>query len=291
MQFRRGTVAASSALTTLLLLAAGCGGSSDTSTAAPAPVEVAETATDAPAEAAPKIDAAAARSRGKTAMFVPAPSEFQSALAAAQVTADLAARIGANGSLDGKSKPVVALETGRRIANVLLASKSGSKESISGHMRAAREGLAALGAPDDLLADVDKVVADYESGAIGATELAPSMDLLNQRVQKGLDQGAGGEIATLVQAGGWVQGVHLLSSSLAESGQTGDAASLVHQPSVLAHFTSYIQNSSAAKAQDPDVLAVIAELELLNSIAQKPALEVADLKAVSTHTGNILARF
>lgn len=293
MHRSRASWAASTALASLLLLGSGCGGGSTTDPAPADPPasdgggEVAAPAADASA----KIDFQAARSRGKTAMFVPAPSEFQSALAAADVGVDLAALVGDGGNIEGKSKPVVALETGRRIASVLLSSKGGDKAKVSKHMTSAREGLAALGAPDDLLADVDKVVTDYNAGTISNQELAPSMDLLNQRVQTALNKGAGEEISTLVQAGGWVQGVHLLSKGLADAGQAGDGAALLHQPSVLSHFTEFIKNSSAAKAQDADVLAVITELEAMSGIAAKPELSVEDLKAVSTHTGNILARF
>ena len=289
--------AATTALASLLLLSAGCGGGSTGDGGAPPPTDppggdAGGAEGPAPvADAGSKIDFQAAVSRGKTAMFVPAPSEFQAALSAANVGVDLAAGVGALGNLEGKSKPVVALETGRRIASVLMSSKGAEKAVVSAQMNAARDGLAALGAPNDLLADVDKVVGDYAAGTISNEELAPSMDLLNQRVQTALDSGAGEEIATLVQAGGWVQGVHLLSTALANAGQAGDAAALLHQPSVLSHFTEFIKGSSAAKAQDADVLAVIAELEAMSGIANKAELSVDDLKAVSTHTGNILARF
>jgi hypothetical protein len=224
-------------------------------------------------------------------MFVPAPSEFQIALAASEVTTSLKDRLGEDGSLDGKSKPVMALETGRRIANVLLASKDGTKEAVTARMKSARAGLQALGAGDEVLSETDKLIADYEAGTIGNTELPPAMDILNQKIQKALASGAGEEITTLVQAGGWVQGVHLLSSVLAEGGGSKEAPALVHQPTVLAHFTEFIKQSSAAKAGDEDVVVVITELDAMSEIAKKDTLGPEDLKAVATHTGNIIARF
>ncbi len=294
MNSTRASWAASTALASLLLLGTACGGGSTGDAGGePAPADppaVADAPADTP-DASTKIDFQAAKSRGKTAMFVPAPSEFQAALAASGVKLDLQSLIGPAASLDGKSKPVVALETGRRIANVLLSARGGTKEAVAANMKGAREGLAALGAPEDLMADVDKVIADYEAGTISNAELAPSMDLLNQRVQTSLDSGAGEEVSTLVRAGGWVQGVHLLAKGLSAAGQAGDGAALLHQPSVLAHFTEFIKNSSAAKAQDPDVLAVIAELEALSGVAAKETLAVDDLNIVAEHTGNILARF
>jgi hypothetical protein len=293
MLLLRSSWVAPTSLATLLLLASACGGEkSSDPTPAPEPEAAEAPADEAPAaDAGTKIDFAAASSRGKTAMFVPAPSEFQIALTSAQVNAPLGGRLGKTSSLDGKSQPVIALETGRRIANVLLASKDGSKEDVSARMTAARDGLAALGAGDDVLGETDKLIADYASGTIGNDELPPAMDLLNQKVQKALSSGAGDEISTLVQAGGWVQGVHLLSSVLAEGDGSGDGPALVHQPSVLAHFTTFIKQSSAAKAGDADVKVVIAELDAMSEIAKKDSLSTEDLKAVATHTGNIIARF
>lgn len=289
----RSSWVAPTALATLLLLTSACGDSGTTEAPAPAdPAPAAGEVAPAPAaDAGTKIDFAAASSRGKTAMFVPAPSEFQIALAAAEVTTSLKDRLGEDGTFDGKSKPVMALETGRRIANVLLASKDGSKEAVAARMKSARAGLEALGAGEDVLGDTDKLIADYEGGTIGNAELPPAMDILNQKIQKALSKGAGDEITMLVQAGGWVQGVHLLSTVLAEGGGSKEAPALVHQPSVLAHFTEFIKQSSAAKAGDEDVVVVIAELEAMSEIAKKDALDPEDLKAVATHTGNIIARF
>ena len=295
MHFSRSTWAPLGALASLLLLAPACGGD-DPKPEADAPEASSEPAGEAP-EAAPaadsstKIDFVAAASRAKTAMFVPAPSEFQIALAAANVESNLADKLGDDSALDGKSKPVVALETGRRIANVLLASKGGAKDDIIARMKSAREGLQALGADGELLGDIDKAIADFTEGKVSQDELPPVMDLLNQKVQKGLRSGASEETATLVQAGGWVQGVHLLSGALAEGDKGADAAALVHQPAVLSYFSNFIQNTSAAKAGDEDVKIVIDEMKAMGEIASKDALTSEDLALVSKHTGNIIARF
>jgi len=295
MLLSRSTWAASTALASLLLLNACPASESEQPAETPAE-QPAETPAEQPAEqpaadATTKIDFAAASSRGKTAMFVPAPSEFQIALAAAEVDAKLGGRLGNPGTIDGKSKPVVALETGRRVANVLLAVNDGAKDDVVGRMNSARDGLKALGAGEDVLGEVNKLIADYEAGTVGNDELPPAMDILNQKIQSSLRAGAGEEVATLVQAGGWVQGVHLLSSVLAEGEANADQAALVHQPSVLTYFSDFIKNSSAAKAGDEDVVIVIGELDGMAEIAKKDALTKEDLAAVAERTGNIIARF
>ena len=270
----------------LLLLAAACGGEKKDAAPAPTPEPVA-----APTPAPTGIDMSATRERAKTAMFVPAPSEFQAALKASGATLDWKSLItDSDRPLEGRNKPMIALETGRRIANLLLTVQDADKPTIERRMKAARDALTALGAPDTVLAEVDKVLADFTAGSIGAAELVPILDMLSHRLQGEL-AGAGEDVATLVQAGGWVQAVNLLATGLDRGGITGDAALLMRQPTVLSHFMEFLKKSAPAQGNDPDVLAVLAEMEKLSVIAAKPELVSEDVKAISIATTAIVGRF
>jgi len=158
-------------------------------------------------------------------------------------------------------------------------------------MKKAREGLVALGSPDDLVKDVDRVLADFEKDVLSSAELGPALDVLAEQIQDDLAEQADPAVGTLVQAGGWVQGVHLLSTALADGGISGDAAALLHQPTVLAHFTAFLKQSDAGRSGDPDVVAVIGEMEKMARIAGKESLTTEDVKGVAAHTAAILAWF
>ncbi len=241
------------------------------------------------AEAPTKIDIDAVRDTARTAMFVPAPTEFQAALTASKVDIDLRKLLeDSSRSLEGKSRSIIALEAGVRLSNVLMTAADGDKAQTLARMRSAREALGALQLPADLLAEADKVIGDFEKGAISPAELVPALDVLNERIQDDLVKGNDPNTATLVQAGGWLQGAHLLSRSLADSGTAGDAAALLRQPTVLAHFKDFLNKSGAG---DPRVDAVLAEMTKLEELAAKPELGADDMSAVATHTGNILAQF
>lgn len=273
-----------------LLSLAACSGGDKSSSNEPAaePAPVAESA--APAEdASTKIDVAAVRESARTAMFVPAPSEFQAALKATGVDLDLRAGVkDAPRDLTGKSKAIVALETGVRMANVLLTADTGAKDAVLGRMKAAREGLVALKVSDEVMSETDKVIADYEAGTISGAEATPALDVLAGRIQDQLGASADKTTATLVQAGGWLQGAHLLSSALAESGQGGDAAALLHQPTVVAHFTQFLKTAGAG---DSAVTGVLPKMDELGALAAKSDLTADDMAAASKLTGSILAAF
>lgn len=239
-----------------------------------------------------KIDISAVRDDARTAMFIPAPSEFQAALQASNVSVDIRKLVkDADRSLEGKSRSIIALETGVRMANLLLSVQTADKATLMGRMGRAREGLVALGSPDDLVKDVDRTISDFESGTLTAKELGPALDVLAEQIHDDLAEQADPAVATLVQSGGWVQGVHLLSTALSDAGISGDAAALLHQPTVLAHFTGFLKQSDAGRAGDPDVIAVIGEMEKMSAIAAHDTLSADDVKAVAAHTAAILAWF
>lgn len=280
----------------LLLLLAGCGGKSTTSEA-PAP-DAPETSPDATPEVDPediptKVDIEAARTTARTAMFVPAPSEFQAALATSAEGVDLKKLIAdTQRKLDGKSRPVIALETGVRITNVMLSAHAGADkgrmDQLMGH---ALEGLTALQAPPTLLEQLGKVRSDFASGVIGGSELVPALDVLAQGIHEELSANVDRDTAVLVQAGGWLQAADLLSKAVGDAGLGGDAAALLHQPSLLAFFLEFLKNTDPARAGDPTVTGVITQMEAMAAIAGKAELSAEDVKAVHQHTTTILGSF
>lgn len=271
---------------------AACGGKTEEAAPAPTPAEASAATPEAPAGPPKSIDIQAARSRAKTAMFVPAPSEFQAALKATGAQVDMKALItDSEKPLEGRSKPLMALETGRRVASLLITVHDGDKPSIEKRLKSAKDALAALGAPPELTAELDKAIADFVAGSIAQSELVPVLDLIALRVQREIEKNAGAEVSTLVQAGLWVQAVHLLSTSLDKAGVAGDAAALMRQPTVVRFFMDFIKGTAPAQSGDADVLAVLAEMEKLEAVAVKPELAVEDVKVISAATGAILARF
>jgi len=239
-----------------------------------------------------KIDISSVKDEGRVAMFVPAPTEFQAALQASNVQIDIRKMVKGEGRpLEGKNRSIIALETGVRLSNLLLSVQVKDKAEVIRRIKLARAGVEALGLPKEVVEGIDNTTKEYESGALTDAELGPVLDILAKGIRDDLGDQADPTLATLVEAGGWVQGVYLLSTALGEGGLSGDAAGLLHQPTVLAHFTKFIKESDAGRAGDPDVIAVIGELDKMQSIAKKETLTSDDVKAVAAHTAAILAWF
>ncbi len=274
---------------------AGCGSSSTTAEATPdnvAPPIPAEPEAPVLQDVPEKIDVAAVRDTARTAMFVPAPSEFQAALKVSAEGIDIRKLVqDSDRKLEGKQKPIIALETGVRISNVLMTAHAGDKDATLSRMRKAKEGLGALQAPASIAAEIDKVIADYEGGSLSQAELTRALDVLAERINDDLLTGVDAQTANLVQAGGWVQGANLLAKAVRDAGLGGDAALLLHQPSLLNYFLDFLKNSDPGRAGDPDVTAVIEEMQKMQAIAAKADLSTDDVKAIAAHTDAILAKF
>jgi len=239
-----------------------------------------------------KIDISKVKDEGRVAMFVPAPTEFQAALQASNVEIDIRKLVTGDGRpLEGKNRSIIALETGVRLCNLMLSVQVKDKAEVLRRVKLARDGVEALGLPPEVLEGIDNTAKEYETGKITDAELGPVLDILAKGIRDDLRDQADPTLATLVEAGGWVQGVYLLSTALGEKGLSGDAASLLHQPTVLDHFTKFIKESDAGRAGDPDVISVIGELEKMQTIAIKETLTTDDVRAVAAHTAAILAWF
>lgn len=280
-------------LPAFLLIFAACSGDSSSPSSDPPP---APPATEEPpnregsaTNGATKIDVSAVRETARMAMFVPAPSEFQAALKATGFTIDLKGGVvDEPRDLAGKSTAIVALETGVRLANVLLTADSAEKSVVLGRMKSARAGLAALKASAEVLAETDKLIADITAGTISSAEATPALDVLSGRIQDQLSGSADKTTATLVQAGGWVQGAYLLSTALAEAKQAGDAAALLHQPTVVEHFAAFLRQAGQG---DPAVDSVLGPMDELGKLAAKADLTVDDMTRASELTASILKAF
>jgi hypothetical protein len=276
-------------LPAFLLTFAACSG--DSSSSSPGAASAPQASDSAPNQeaGATKIDVNAVRDTARMAMFVPAPSEFQAALKATGFTIDLKAGV-VDGPRDlaGKNKAIVALETGVRLANVLLTADSAEKSVLLERMQSARAGLAALKASPEVLAETDKLIADVTAGTISGAEATPALDVLAGRIQDQLSGSADKTTATLVQAGGWVQGAYLLSTALAQAKQAGDAAALLHQPTVVAHFSAFLRQAGEG---DVAVQSVLAPMDDLGELAGKAELTVQDMTRASELTAAILKAF
>jgi len=274
---------------------AGCGNSSTTAESTPsnvAPPIPADAEAPVLQDVPEKIDVNAVRDTARTAMFVPAPSEFQAALKVSAEGIDMRKLVqDSDRTLQGKQKPIIALETGVRISNVLMTVHAGDKAATLGRMRKAKEGLTALQAPASVVAEIDRVIADYDGGALSQVELTPALDVLAERINDDLLTGTDVQTATLVQAGGWVQGANLLAKAVGGAGLGGDAAALLNQPTLLAYFLDFLKNSDPGRAGDPDVVAVIGELEKMQAVVANGELTTEDVNAIAGHTDAILARF
>ncbi len=274
----------------LLLLIAACKG-------APEPEAAQEASDGAPAAEAravpDKVDFVAATNDGRTAMFVPAPTEFEAVLKANAPGTDIKSMVPSGSrSLEGLSKPLIALETGTRITATLLTADGNDRPALVARAKTAREGLVALNAGDKALKEIDSFVADVESGTLKDAELTPALDVLSERIHDALAEQVDPETSTLVQAGGWVQGAHILARALRKQGDISpDAAALFHQASLVHHFEGFLKASDAARAGDPRLATVIEKIGELRWLAGQDPITAEQVTEIERLTAEIIAAF
>lgn len=267
----------------LLVFLAACP-SAPQETAAPTPGST-PAARDVPG----KIDFEIMSNTGRAAMFVPAPSELEAALARNAPGVKMGAVGAAAVPLKGLSQPLVALETGTRISDAISAAQAGDRADLVRRIAYAREGLVALKASPELLDRVDSFVADLRAERLSDAEIVPALDVLAEQIQDGLHESVDARISTLVQAGGWVQGAQRLARSLRGRELTADAGGLFRQASLVNHFLTFLTLSEPGRAGDPQVDQVVERLYELRDIAGGEVIGSAEVARIEGLTTEVLA--
>ena len=262
-------------------LLAGCSGDAEAPNAGPA--------ADAPAAPEFKLDLAMLSPGANTAALVPSPVEMQRALGKAGLTSSLAEAVSQRGlHVDGASKDRVAVLTGVLMADLLLTLKSAEKAGLIGQIGTVKAGLILLGAGDSVVATLDDISNRVANDAVNRDDLVRELDELSGIALPAIEYQAGSWVVPLIQAGGWVEGAHLVSGAITAEGKVSEAGHLLRQPKVVEHFLTYVQREGSARASDEVVAKLEQSLLTLKEITSKDVLSGEDIQAIHGATGDVL---
>lgn len=196
--------------------------------------------------------------------LVPPPAEMQKSLSNAGLTSDLAVLVSAerNISMEVEDKDNLAVRTGVVLADLVLTVKTASKESKLERLDKLKAGFKALGAGDDIQANITELGAQIEIDALSEELLLMEMEWLMMRVSE-LEYEAGEWVVPLIQAGSWLEGANLVSAAIVKEDKFDVAGQLLKQPRVVEYFLKYVEREGRSKAPDQVVTKLT---EVLNSL-------------------------
>lgn len=225
-----------------------------------------------------------------TTVLVPSPIETQAALAATGVDVNLADLIDPRSpSETARDADRVAIRTGVVLADMILTVKTSEKDTLLAQVQAIQADMAELKGGSDIDATLKGMNEAITADAVTRDELLKEFDELSSAVIPELTFNGRERIVPLIQAGGWLEGIHLVARAIKATGNLDAANNLLKAPSVAEHFLSYVKSAPEgvdAQAQKTTV----ASLSALHAIASKEApLTEDDVDTIIAATGAVLS--
>ena len=271
-----------------LIALPGCGGS-DKAPAASADVK----AQPAPAEAMPaQVNPADLEKKTRKVTLVPSPIEMQREVIALGISQNLSSNmLGVKIDASATNKEKVAIGTGVVIADVLLTVLQSEDAVLMGQLANVRDGLSALKGGKDIAAMVDGLIEQVKAGGADRTALLTELDELASVAIPELEFEGDAAIVPMIQAGSWLEGVHLIATASLEAGKLSVCDQMLKQPMIVEYFKEYTaQKGEDGAGSEGDVYKYLsASLANLEKIAAKtdPMTE-ADVREIAGLTGNLL---
>lgn len=264
----------------LIVLLTGC------ETTPPTPPVVAElpVVADPPPSNGPASPTPSASAR----VLAPSPLSLEAAVREAGVAgelADLVPTVPADTQVADPDR--VALRTGVIIAYALLGGREQPKEVFVAQIRAARDGMASIGAGEGLLSTVDDNIRHVENDAASRDDFLREMDAILSYASPQDGWGPQDRTGPLVQAGAWLAGTNVVARAIVRSGKPEAANALLRRADVAEYFLRYTQSEGKEKA-GPISEQLEASLKQMVEISNKSTLELQDAQVVADATDAIL---
>jgi hypothetical protein len=221
--------------------------------------------------------------------LVPSPVETQKALEASGIETKLASLVPKHMfAMDKGDTDRAAVRTGIVLADLLLTTKTATKEELVDRLGLISKGMEQLQAGADIQATLKDLTNRIQTDAVSRDELLKEFDELSGVLIPELEFNGQERVVPLIEAGSWLEGANLVATAL-KSAETKDAAEkLLRAPTVVDYFLRYVRTEGAEKAPEAVTQKLEESLLALKAIAEKPApLTDADLDTVIKVTNDV----
>ncbi len=221
--------------------------------------------------------------------LVASPTELQEAMLHAGVDVKFAAQLKRrNLALEGEDTEAIAMRTGIVLADMVLTLTDSEKDVLLKDLGQLRTGLATIGAGSDIDTTLGQIIDHVKADAVSRQELWLQVEEMREAAYGELAMEAGPQVVPLVQAGSWLEGTHLLASTVLAAEERGSAPNLLRQPDVVHYFLQQLKVGEG-EVSDINTLAR-GTLEQIHDITKKDTLAVEDVQAIEKLTGELLGK-
>ena len=274
----------------LIALLAACSGTG------PTPPDHAGDAGTAPATdraanpETPPIDVSAMSKDADHVALVPSPVETQQALEASGIETKLATLVPKHTfAMDKGDTDRAAVRTGIVLADLLLTTKTATKDELVDRLGQIGKGMEQLQGGDDIQATLKDLTNRIQTDAVTRDELLKEFDELSGVLIPELEFNGQERVVPLIEAGSWLEGANLVATALKTAAKKDAAEKLLRAPTVVDYFLRYVRTEGAEKAPEAVTKKLDEALTTLKGLAEKPApLDDTDLDKIIKSTNEVM---
>lgn len=238
----------------------------------------------------PRVDAKALAADHDKIALVPSPVETQKALEASGIDTKLATLIKKHEfDMAAAGTDHAAVRTGVVLADLLLTTKSASKDELVHRLKQIDKGMEQLGGGADISSTLRDYAERIQTDAVTRDELLKEFDELSGVVIPELEFNGQDRVVPLIEAGSWLEGANLVARALKTADKKDAAEKLLKAPSVVDYFIKYVKTEGAQKAPEAVTKKLEEALGTLKTLAEKPTpLDDADLDKIIQVTEDVM---
>lgn len=245
-------------------------------------------------EAAPPatLDLSAEAPATQARIAIPTLTETQLALDAAGLQAKLS-EVGVGGTFDlTKTEPDrVAVRIGVQLAHLSLHALDLPTPDLIARLQQVEDGLVLLGLSDDVVDEVKQLIEELKAGSITREQVVQRLDQFSAHGVEALRFEGYDDIVPLIQAGVWLEGVHLVSLAALSADNVAAGQTVLKQPGVVAAFRVHAEKMFESGWVESEIVNLLrfrlAQLELA---ANTESWSRTELEAVQGATSAILEK-
>ena len=220
--------------------------------------------------------------------LVPSPLKMQAEIEKAGISDELATFIRKEAiKTDVEDKEQLAIRCGILLTDLTLSIKRTEPPVILSQLTELKKGMNTLKTGSDIQTVIQELINTVQKPNFDRNAMLQELDDLASVLIPEIKHESEEWIVPLIQAGTWIEGIHLVSSAAVANGKVKDL-SFLKQPGVARYFLRYVDREGRTKAPPVVMQKVKATLQMLEKVAKQDKISQEDLKSVQSETKTLL---
>jgi hypothetical protein len=191
-------------------------------------------------------------------------------------------------SFDIEDKSRVAVLTGILLTDLVITVDKASPERIEKVLVKLKKGFEKLKTGNDIQSTIDDLITTVKTPDFDRSSFLDEVDMLSSVLVPELKSEAGTWAIPLIQAGAWLEGVQVISTSIKKEGAYEKGKKLFHHPGIAPYFIRYIDEAGKEKFSNNLNAQIKTALSKLDAYGKKAEVSKEEIDEVAQIVSDLM---